>query len=266
MRRMVAALVLTCSAWNSAAADAQFAAPNGRFKPSTNATRRAAPQTSWDRQRRWVVDATRRAMTKVDFLPRGAPVKAEVQQAVTAFAPAATARAWDSGDCERSISMAETEYGLPPYLLAAIALTESGREGRPSPLAMNIGGRPYFASSTQEMEQVVLRNGGDRSSIDVGCTQINLRWHAGRFKDWRSLLIPIYNAEYAALYLRDLRRQKGSWTAAVGAYHSNTPWRSANYACLVSRNWSQIFGWSRPGCGADIEAMSSLMYTTRQAG
>ena len=221
-----------------------------------------------EKQRMWIADAVKSEVARVNSLPRTSDVSAGIQQAVTAYAPSAGygigyARDWTPDDCERSIRKAERKYALPPYLLAAIALTESGRDGKPSPLAMNIAGRTYFASDTGEMETVVARNGGEGASIDVGCVQVNLRWHAARFKNWRSLLVPMYNAEYAALYLTELKRRYGSWNAAVGAYHSRTPWRSANYACLVSRRWSQIFGSQRSGCGADIEAMARLMYATQ---
>lgn len=265
----VACLAIVLAATPAAA---QFAPPKARAAGAgaSNVIAPRVPTTLAERQRAWVESATRSALAKVNFLPRTTPVTAQVSEAVTAYAPGngfgtGYARDWTPDDCERSIRSAERKYNIPPYLLAAIALTESGRNGRPSPLAMNIGGRSYYASDTSEVQAVVARNGGESSSIDVGCLQVNLRWHASRFRDWRSLLVPNYNAEYAALYLTELYRKTGSWNGAVGAYHSRTPWRSANYACLVSRRWSQIFGSSRPGCGADIEAMAQLMYATQRS-
>lgn len=251
------------------AAEAQFATGRSRIetaRQANNAQRRQL--TLADRQRQWAMAEVRTAVAKVNFLPRTATVAARVQNAVTSYAPATNSalgygREWTADDCEKAIRRAETKYHLPPYLLHAIALTESGRGGRPNPLAMNIGGRSYFAPSTGDMMSTVAQYGGETSSIDVGCLQVNLKYHAPRFKNWRSLLVPGYNSEYAALYLTELKRRYGTWNAAVGAYHSRTPWKSANYACLVSRRWSQIFGSVRPGCGADIEAMANLMYQTQ---
>jgi hypothetical protein len=40
---------------------------------------------------------------------------------------------------------------------------------------------------------------------------------------------------YAAALLRDYRRQTGSWAAAVGLYHSNTPALAEAYRCRVAR-------------------------------
>lgn len=257
---LVAALCLTPTH-----AAAQFAAPQ-RAKPTAPVARK--PMTLQEKQRAWAVEATRTALAKVNLLPRTTLVSASIQREITTYAPSMSAigyaQAWTADHCERSIRSAEVKYNLPPYLLAAIALTESGYNGRPNPFAMNIGGKAHYASSVDDMETVIAQSGGERASIDVGCLQVNLRWHAGRFKNWKSLLVPSYNAEYAALYLTELYRRHGSWNAAVGAYHSRTPWRSANYACLVSRRWSQIFGSVRPGCGADIEAMSRLMYETQR--
>lgn len=250
----------------SSTASAQFAAPS-RAKPSVTSAKR--PTSLADQQRTWAVEAARASVARVSALPRTTTVANTVQRQITAYAPSGGvvgyAQAWTADDCERSIRSAEDKYGLPPYLLAAIALTESGYNGRPNPFAMNITGKAHYAKGTDEMEAVVARSGGEKASIDVGCLQINLRWHSDRFRDWRSLLVPRYNAEYAALYLTELKKRYGTWNAAVGAYHSRTPWKSANYACLVSRRWSQIFGSVRPGCGADIEAMSRLMYATRRS-
>jgi hypothetical protein len=259
IRRLFAILAAMIS-FHSEAALAQFANPL-KTKSATTQSRPGARNLNSDWVRRIIQDE----LAKQNSLPRSSGVAQTIQSQVTTYAPTSSyvngyASDWTSGDCEKAIRAAEKKYNLPPYLLAAIALTESGKDGRPSPLAMNIYGQSYFARSTGEMENVVMRNGGETASIDVGCVQVNLRWHSGRFKNWRSLLVPAYNAEYAALYLRELYKERGTWTSAVGSYHSKTPWRSANYACLVSRRWSQIFGWNKPGCGADIEYMSRYMY------
>lgn len=256
------AMILAMTFFQSDMAFAQFANP---AKTGSNSAQGRI--SSRNLNSTWVRKIIQDELARQNAIPRSSGVAQNIQSQVTTYAPSTSyvngyASNWTAGDCERSIRAAEKKYNLPPYLLAAIALTESGKDGRPSPLAMNIYGQSYFARTTSEMEAVVMRNGGETASIDVGCVQINLRWHSNRFKDWRSLLVPAYNAEYAALYLRELYKERGSWYSAVGSYHSKTPWRSANYACLVSRRWSQIFGWNKPGCGADIEYMSRYMYQT----
>ena len=61
---------------------------------------------------------------------------------------------------------------------------------------MNIKGRAHYAGSPQEMVNIVNQH-GTSASIDIGCTQVNLKWHGHRFADWRSLIDPQTNADYA---------------------------------------------------------------------
>ena len=178
-------------------------------------------------------------------------VQQEIAAAVDTSAPQIS-----NSDCNTAISNAEHKYGIPPYMLRAIAITESGREGQPYPWAMNIQGRAHYAKDPQEIVSIVSRY-GSRSSIDIGCTQVNLKWHGHRFADWKSLIDPQTNADYAAYHLLELRREFGSWSKAVSAYHSRTGWRGANYACAVSRNYGRILGDRRSGCGPDIELLAA---------
>ena len=253
-----------------------FGPPSARAAaaPKGNVIAPAPAMTSWSTATvnaiiaatRTEAQAARRARPGVVALPtdRDANVSIYNQQAIAAYAPTTTTVNgygvdYTSDQCELYIRQAEKQYGIPPYLLHAISLTESGRGGRPNPYAMNVGGRAYSAAGYNDMVRVSNANWGVQN-VDVGCMQISLKHHAYRFKDWRTLLNPQYNVEYAAYYLTSLRRELGSWTAAVGAYHSRTPWRGANYVCLVTRKWGQIFGSNRPGCGPNVEAMSQLLY------
>ena len=193
--------------------------------------------------------------------PSQAP-NSQVQSQIADYAPSsqvAVQTAISPSGCEQAISAAEKKYNLPPYLLQAIALTESGTNNRPNPLAMNIKGKSYYARSAQEVINIVGQH-GSRSSIDIGCAQINLKYHGERFPDWRVLITPAGNSEYAAFHLTELYRERGSWSRAVAAYHSRTPWRGTNYACLVSRKYGQIFGDNRKGCGPNIEMLAAYLY------
>lgn len=165
--------------------------------------------------------------------------------------------------CEAAIMHAEDRYSLPPFILQAIAITESGQGGKPSPWAMNIKGRSHYAGGRSEVEAIVARH-GSRASIDIGCTQVNLRWHGDQFADWRQLLDPEFNADYAARYLRELRRETGSWGMAVAAYHSRTNWRGADYACKVSRNYGRLLGDRRKGCGPNIDQLTAYLSARKE--
>jgi soluble lytic murein transglycosylase-like protein len=60
-------------------------------------------------------------------------------------------------------------------------------------------------------------------------------WHGAAFASPAAALDPLLNVGYAAALLRDYRRQTGSWAAAVGLYHSNTPALAEAYRCRVAR-------------------------------
>jgi hypothetical protein len=124
----------------------------------------------------------------------------------------------------------------------AIAMTESGDKGRPSPFAMNIAGRSYFASSGQEMANIISANWQRGvTSIDVGCMQINLKYHGAKFSRLTDLLNSPTNIEYGAGYLVSLAVESGSWKDAVMSYHNKkNPARRSWYGCKVWNNYLKI--------------------------
>jgi soluble lytic murein transglycosylase-like protein len=67
-------------------------------------------------------------------------------------------------------------------------------------------------------------------SFDVGCFQINYRWHGQAFASIDAMFDPEANALYAARFLARLYRETGDWTEAAGAYHSRTPAFADRYA------------------------------------
>jgi hypothetical protein len=119
-------------------------------------------------------------------------------------------------------------------VLEAIALTESGRsvEGRlqPWPWTVNTGDEGHWfpdrATATAFAEDL-LRAG--RTSFDVGCFQINYRWHGAAFASVAAMFDPGDNARHAARFLADLAREGGDWSVAAGAYHSRTPALAERY-------------------------------------
>ena len=75
----------------------------------------------------------------------------------------------------------------------------------------------------------------DRKSFDVGCVQINYRWHGHAFPTLEDMFDPEWTATYAAQFLRTLYEERGSWSAAAGAYHSLTPELAQKYAARFDR-------------------------------
>ena len=130
-------------------------------------------------------------------------------------------------ECETAISGAASRTGVGEDLLLALALTESGRSGAAGlvswPWTLNAGGEGYWFETREEAERALLSLlAQGQSNIDIGCFQINWRWHATGFSDAAAMLDPTLNADYAAEFLLRLYRDSGSWDAAVASYHSGT--------------------------------------------
>lgn len=146
-------------------------------------------------------------------------------------------------DCIRFVQSYERSMRIPQGLLTAIAYTESGREVNgervPWPWAINAGGiGQYFDTKEQAVATVrKLLDEGQRS-IDVGCMQINLRYHPNAFRDIDQAFDPAANVAYGAQYLTSLYRLQGSWPKAVERYHSSDDGRRAEYREKVLAFWN----------------------------
>jgi hypothetical protein len=147
---------------------------------------------------------------------------------------------WDL--CAGALASAESERDTPEYLLTAIAKVESGRwhpdiqEKLAWPWTVTAEGRGrHLPSKAAAMAEVAALRARGVTSIDVGCMQINLRHHPKAFADLDTAFDPASNVGYAVQLLSSLRREWGSWTRAVGNYHSNTPALSGPYRVKVFR-------------------------------
>ncbi|WP_051927536.1 lytic transglycosylase domain-containing protein [Ruegeria halocynthiae] len=133
-----------------------------------------------------------------------------------------------AGICDTAARRAAQSEGVPLAVLRAIARVETGRvrDGRlePWPWTINVEGQGYWFTSEFEAKTYVFNifKAGKRS-FDIGCFQINYRWHGKAFRSIDAMFDPDENATYAARFLKELHAELGSWPAAVGAYHSRTP-------------------------------------------
>ena len=156
----------------------------------------------------------------------------------------------DSGNnigetCNAAAQFAANVTGVPVAVLRAISLTETGRliNGvfTPWPWTVNVGGQGKWFSgrkSAHKFAQSVYKRGA--RSFDIGCFQLNYKWHGKNFLSIDQMFDPRTNAVYAARYLRNLFQTKGDWVAAAGAYHSNTPKYARKYSRRFSRIWADI--------------------------
>lgn len=152
---------------------------------------------------------------------------------------AGSAFAARGNECEPEIIRASKTYNIPVGILYAVGLTETGRKGSLQPNALNIAGKAVFASSRQDaLRQFNRARQSGISLIDLGCMQINHRWHGEKFKSVEQMLEPHQNVDYAARFLVDLKARHGSWSMAVARYHAgpdNDP-AQKRYICRVIAN------------------------------
>jgi hypothetical protein len=154
----------------------------------------------------------------------------------------ARSSAWDALPqlCEQAAARASAASGVPLSVLRAIALTETGRtkQGafRPWPWTVNMEGKgAFFDSFAEARAYVAQHHARGARSYDVGCFQINYRWHGHNFASVDQMFDPDANAAYAARFLSDLYAELGDWSRAAGAYHSRTPSFAGKYRARFDR-------------------------------
>lgn len=176
-------------------------------------------------------------------------------QAQPQFLEAAKDRPTTGAQCIAAILEAEQKYDIPGHLLLAIGVQEAGRNG-PAGLAVwpwtaNANGEGAFFQTREAAQDWVRQKQAEGiNSIDVGCMQINLRWHGHHFPSQDAAFDPKLNADYAARFLLGLYKETGAWDKAAGRYHSATDVHRRRYLESLGRN--------RQVVGRDIERLTAL--------
>lgn len=136
--------------------------------------------------------------------------------------------------CRDAAIAAANHYGIPPTVMLAITLTETGRSQagalQPWPWAINhAGDGAWYATQDEALAAIEGLTAQGLRNFDVGCFQLNHRWHAGAFTSAKDMMAPARNADYAARYLLDKYAETQNWGLAAAAYHSGTPQYASQY-------------------------------------
>ncbi|MEE4189543.1 MAG: transglycosylase SLT domain-containing protein [Roseobacter sp.] len=136
--------------------------------------------------------------------------------------------------CDAAAEKASRDVGVPLAVMKAIARVESGRtksgQFSPWPWTINTQGEGVFLPDLKSAAALVRKNyAAGARSIDVGCFQINLKWHGKHFDTAEQMLNPYNNARYAATFLRKLYDELNNWHEAAAAYHSRNAEHSKPY-------------------------------------
>lgn len=143
--------------------------------------------------------------------------------------------------CAREILLAQTRYNIPDNILLGIGLQEAGTKVDNQlmvwPWAVNAEGEGrLFDTKGSAMNWVGKQLSTGMRSIDIGCMQINLRWHPNAFSNLAEGFDPKANVDYAARLLTNHYEQVGSWRIAAGRYHSKTLKKQQKYLQSLQRN------------------------------
>jgi hypothetical protein len=178
--------------------------------------------------------------------------------------------------CRDQAAVAERAASIPAGLLLAIGKRESGRFDTqtggmlPWPWAVNREGEGrIFESREEAIAYVAAAQRAGSSSIDVGCFQINLKYHPLAFASLDEGFDPTKNAAYAARFLTELHDRTGSWETAVADYHSASPWLGGPYREAVLATWHgmpEVASQSRvPSVGPVRVVMGIRIWTSGEA-
>ena len=130
--------------------------------------------------------------------------------------------------CDRAALQASQSSGVPIDILLAIARVETGRRHdgslNPWPWTINADGKgAFYDSKALAVAAATAHLTDGTGTFDIGCFQLNLRWHGDGFATFDDMFDPQKNADAAAQFLQSLYHELGNWTDAVAAYHSRTP-------------------------------------------
>ena len=118
--------------------------------------------------------------------------------------------------CREAAAHAAAKTGVPYDVLIAIATVETGRNNQPWPWTVNFAGEGHWYDSATDAAlsvQQALSTGA--TNIDIGCFQLNYRWHAKAFTSVEDMLDPARNAIYAAEFLSRHYASTGDWALAA---------------------------------------------------
>ena len=169
--------------------------------------------------------------------------------------------------CDIAAADSARRIGVPVSVLKAITRTETGRKrGRdlqPWPWTVNMEGKGYWfddEASARDFAYNEFARGA--RSFDIGCFQINYKWHGEAFVSIDDMFDPRKNADYAARFLLSLREEMGSWGKAAGAYHS----RTRNFAEKYQARFERIRNSIAENAGSDDIVTADLSDSSPPAG
>ena len=151
----------------------------------------------------------------------------------------------DAFKCEYLAKDAERRHGLPENILLSISRVESGFRKvdgvtRAWPWTLNAAGdSSYFQTKEAALDHLKEKTKKGTTNIDIGCMQLNYRWHKKFFNNLDDMMNPEKNVDYSARFLKKLYKRHGSWEKAVKYYHSSKSKFNIKYYKKVKAVWKK---------------------------
>lgn len=147
--------------------------------------------------------------------------------------------------CENTIESVELQTDIPKGLLLGIGKAEAIRKINNKyiiwPWTINHAGKSLFFDNKEQMKNYVFKNLKRKDfNIDVGCMQINIKWHKNNFKKISDMFEVNPNISYAASFIKQLKNKHGSWDKAIKHYHSSDPKKNNPYLIKVNSFWKKV--------------------------
>lgn len=138
--------------------------------------------------------------------------------------------------CMDATTKAEQKYQIQKYLLTSISTVETGKWSKSAqqkmawPWTINVRGKGHYYKTKEAAVKAAqnLRKRGI-NNFDVGCMQINMRFHGKEFASLEDAFDPQKNVEYAAKFLKKLYDRRQDWMKAATDYHSKRPGKAKVY-------------------------------------
>lgn len=148
--------------------------------------------------------------------------------------------------CTLAVAKAEKEHNILPNLLQTIASVESGRYDSSAgrrvawPWTVHANGKGHYYKTKIEAVNAVraLQNKGI-TNIDVGCMQVNLKYHGTAFKSLAEAFDPEKNVAYSASFLKTIFARTKSWKKTAMHYHSKNHQKGLNYKKRLETHYAQ---------------------------
>ena len=149
--------------------------------------------------------------------------------------------------CGLAAQSAEVSYGIKPELLETIASVESGRWVESAqkriawPWTVQANGKGhYYKTKAEAVAAVKAMQEKGINNIDVGCMQINLKYHGKAFTSIEDALDPEKNVAYSAEFLKKLNKKNGgNWQKTAMQYHSKNHGKGMIYKNRLEKHYAE---------------------------